>query len=103
MPIIISPVRGKSAASMGLAVSWQDSQFIMIVTDKGLVSCGVIDVAVMNRAGAAIAVARGTKEKPLVTVEDLLAAPIAEVTEKAAAYGAAPGMTGKEALEILSG
>jgi len=103
MPITILPVRGKSAAAMGLAVSWQDSQFVMIVTDKGLVSCGVIDMAVMNRAGAAIAVARGTKEKPLVTVDDLLAARIAEVTEKAAAYGITPGMTGKEALEILSG
>ncbi len=103
MPVNLTSVNSKDAAAMGLAVSWTDCQFVMIVADKGLVSCGVIDVEVMNRFGAAIAITRGTPEKPLVTADDLLAATVAEVTDKAAEYGVQPGMTGQEALDLLGG
>lgn len=102
MPINVSGVPCKGAANLGLAVSWSDSQFVMIVAERGLVSCGVVDKAVMERAGAAIAIARGTPEHPLKTVEDLLCARIADVTAKAAEYGIVAGMTGAEALRILS-
>lgn len=103
MAIKVTPVLAGNTPAMGLEVDWDDSQYVMIVTAKGLVSCGVVDMTVMGHAGAAIAVSRGTPEKPLVTVNDLLNARIMEVTEKAAAYGIAPGMTGQEALVPLSG
>jgi uncharacterized protein YunC (DUF1805 family) len=103
MAVKVTPVLAGNTPAMGLEVDWDDSQYVMIVTAKGLVSCGVVDMAVMGRAGAAIAVSRGTAEHPLVTVNDLLHARIMEVTEKAAAYGIAPGMTGHEALVLLSG
>jgi len=103
MPVHVSGVPCGGAANLGLAVSWSDSQFVMIVAERGLVACGVIDKAVMERAGAAIAIARGTPERPLKTVEDLLSARIVEVTARAAAYGIAPGITGADALRILSG
>lgn len=102
MPITVKPVLAKNTPASALEVSWADCQFVMIVTEKGLVSCGVVDMQLMGNAGAAIAVARGTPDKPLVTVDDLLAATIVEVTPKAAAYGAAVGMKGQEALEALS-
>lgn len=102
MPVKIIPVSSHNTASLGLEVSWDDGQFVMIVTPKGLVSCGVIDLSLMEKFGAAIAVARGTVKKPLVTVDDLLSARIQEVTEKAAQYGAEAGMTGAEALVRLS-
>ncbi len=102
MPIQVTPVLAKATPAMGLEVAWADSQFVMIVTDRGLVACGVIDKEVMNRAGAAIAIARGTREKPLKSVDELLAATIVDVTDRAAAYGIQPGMSGREALERLS-
>lgn len=102
MAIEVSPVIAKQTPALGLTVAWSDSQFVMIVTDKGLVSCGVVDKALMDRAGAAIAIARGTPENPLVTVEDLLAAKIVDMTSKAESCGVTLGMTGAQALEVLS-
>lgn len=102
MSIKITPVRAQSVPAMGLEVAWSDSQFVMIISDKGVVACGVVDKEVMNRAGAAIAIARGTREKPLKSVEDLLKASIVDLTDKAAEYGVTLGMTGKEALDMLS-
>jgi len=102
MPITVKPLLAKNTAASALEVAWRDSQFVLVVTDKGLVACGVVDKEVMERAGAAIAIARGTPEKPLVTVDDLLAATTVDVTAKAAAYGVTTGMTGREALEALS-
>ncbi|MGE5843177.1 MAG: DUF1805 domain-containing protein [Deltaproteobacteria bacterium] len=94
------PVGGKTA--QGLMVSWDGGQFVMIVAEKGLVSCGVVDKEVMERFGAAIAIARGTPEKPLRTVEDLLAAKVADVTKKASSsFGIQAGMRAEEALKKL--
>jgi len=102
MKIEMVPVKSGKEDSQGLQVSWQGGQFVMIVTERGLVSCGVIDKEVMGRFGAAVAIARGTPQKPLVTVDDLLGARIADVTREAASYGVEVGMSGKEALEKLS-
>ncbi|MBN1881651.1 MAG: DUF1805 domain-containing protein [Deltaproteobacteria bacterium] len=96
------PVAGKHSPAVGLEVSWTDSQFVMIIAEKGVVACGVVDKNVMERAGAAVAIARGTPQKQLVTTDDLLSAKIQDVTEKAAGYGVTIGMSGREALDILS-
>ncbi|MFP4502698.1 MAG: DUF1805 domain-containing protein [Candidatus Hydrogenedentota bacterium] len=102
MPVNIVPALSKTTPALGIEMSWQDSQCVMIVTEKGMVACGVIDTEVMDRMGAAIAIARGTKEKPLVTTPDLLSASIEEMTGKAAEHGVTVGMTGAEALAMLS-
>lgn len=101
MPIRIIPFQHGNLSAEALEVSWQGGQLALIVAPKGLVACGVVDPAVMNHFGAAVAIARGTPQCPLVTADDLLAARIAEVTEPAAALGITPGMSGAEALERL--
>ncbi|MBN2506391.1 MAG: DUF1805 domain-containing protein [Verrucomicrobia bacterium] len=101
MPIHTAPLHHAGVAAESLEVSWDGGQFVLIIAPKGLVACGVVDPAVMNRFGAAVAVARGTPEHPLVTAGDLLAARVAEVTEAAAARGIAAGMTGADALARL--
>lgn len=98
----VVPIETKGTPALGIEASWLDSQFVMIILNKGLVACGVIDMAVMERAGAAIAVIRGTPEKSLIVVDDLLSAKIQEVTEKAESLGVKVGMTGREAMDILS-
>ena len=101
MPVHVTPLQRPGVSGESLEVSWDGGQFVLIVAPKGLVACGVVDPAVMNRFGAAVAVARGTPERPLVTADDLLAARIADVTDSAAALGITPGMTGGAALERL--
>lgn len=101
MPIRTFPLNHAGVTAEGLEVSWAGGQFVLIVAPQGLVACGVIDPVVMNRFGAAVAIARGTPECPLVTYEDLLKARVAEVTDAAAEFGIRPGMTGSETLERL--
>ena len=102
MEIKTVPVPAGGKTAQGLMVSWDGGQFVMIIAEKGVVSCGVVDKAVMERFDAAIAIARGTPEKPLRTVEDLLAAKIADVTKKASSsFGIQVGMKGEEALKKL--
>lgn len=92
---------GKTAAT-GLSVQWDEGQFVMIIADKGLVSCGIIDKEVVDKVGYAAAIAYGTPEKQLVTVKDLLEAKIKVVSGKAKEYGIQAEMTGEEALLKLS-
>lgn len=102
MEIKTVPVQASGKTAQGLMVSWDGGQFVMIIAEKGIVSCGVVDKEVMERFDAAIAIARGTPEKPLRTVEDLLAARIADVTKKASSsFGIHVGMNGEEALKKL--
>ncbi len=102
MPINITSVPAGTGAASGLSVGWDGGQIVIIAAQKGLVACGIVDLAVADKFGFAVAIARGTPEKPLVTPDDLLAASIAEVSSKAAEYGVRKGMSGREALEKLS-
>ena len=102
MPIQTTPVETPSGIAEGLEVSWDGGQFVMIIGEHGVLSCGVVDDKVMTRFGAAVAIARGTPENPLVTPNDLLAAKVADVTDEAAEKGVTVGMTGADALAKLS-
>ncbi len=66
-----------------------------------MVGCGLYDCAVASRFGMAVAIARGTPDKPLIEPEDLLAAAIAEATPEAQSLGIRIGMSGLEALGCL--
>jgi uncharacterized protein YunC (DUF1805 family) len=63
---------------------------------KGFVMCGYLNVAAADKFGQAAAVVKGVK-----TLDELLAKPVTDVSAAAAALGVKPGMTGRQALEIL--
>lgn len=93
---------GKGVA-LGSSQRWEGGQFCSILTGRGLVGCGIYDVKTAERFGQAVAIARGTPQKPLAEPEDLLEARIVELTPQAAAMGVAVGMTGREAVERMLG
>jgi uncharacterized protein YunC (DUF1805 family) len=66
-----------------------------------LVGCGIYDVKTAGEFGQAVAIARGTPQKPLVEPEDLFDAKIVDATPRALELGVRLGMTGREAVEIL--
>lgn len=101
MKIETIPLPSKNIKAEGLCVSWDDGQFVMIITDKGIISCGILDIKVADKFGFLATVSRGTPEKPLKTIDDLLSAKILEVSQKAKNFGIEVGMTAKQALEIL--
>lgn len=87
--------------ALGTSYRWPGGQYCAIHTDRGMVACGLYDTRIASRFGMAVAIARGTPEKPLREPEDLFEARIVETSDQAAALGITPGMTGLEALTRL--
>ncbi len=85
----------------GCSYRWEGGQYCSLNAPRGVVGCGIFDIAVADRFGMAFAIARGTPEHPLREPEDLLGARIVEVSEAAQRLGIRPGMTGQEALDLL--
>ena len=71
------------------------------MTPVGIVGCGIYDLATASEFRQRIAIAKGTPEHPLVEPEDLLNARIVDATPQAKALGIKPGMSGREAVEIM--
>lgn len=80
---------------------WQDGQYCSILTQAGIVGCGIYDLQTAAEFGQAVAIAKGTPANPLVVPEDLLDAKIVGVTPQAAALGIQVGSTGREAVELM--
>src|SRR6266581_4913659 len=87
--------------AIGISNRWRKGQYCVILTETGLVGCGIYDVKTAAEFGQAIAIARGTPQNPLVNPEDLFDARIVEATPQARALGITLGMTGRDAVELL--
>lgn len=87
--------------ALGSSFRWPTGQYCAIHTDRGFVGCGIYDVRVAGEFGIAVAIARGTPQRPLCEPEDLYEAKIVEVSEPAKQLGITPGMTGLEAVGKL--
>lgn len=97
------PMQFANGCAIGMSHRWQKGQYCSILTAAGIVGCGIYDIKTAGHFGQAIAIARGTPEKPLVEPEDLLEAKIVEATPKALEMGISIGMTGKQAVEKMLG
>jgi uncharacterized protein YunC (DUF1805 family) len=84
--------------AIGASYAWNGGQYCAIHTPRGIVGCGIFDVACANHFGMALAIARGTPQAPLRCPEDLYEARIVAVSEPAARLGIEVGMPGLEAI-----
>jgi uncharacterized protein YunC (DUF1805 family) len=102
LPRTISrPIQFRNGSAIGISNRWHQGQYCTILTEAGLVGCGIYDCKTAAEFGQAVAIARGTPQNPLVNPEDLLDAKIVDATPQAKALGIAVGMTGREAAELL--
>lgn len=102
LPRTISrPIQFENGCAIGISNRWEKGQYCSILTEAGIVGCGIYDVKTAGEFGQAIAIAKGTPENPLVDPEDLFDAKIVDMTPRAKELGVAVGMTGKEAVELL--
>ena len=100
--IDIPVLNGKSVAK-GIEASWAPAQqWVAIVCNNGTIACGAFDVKLMDEHNQTIAIASGTPDHHLITCEDLLEAKISAVTTLAGKFGIKDGMTGREAVNLLS-
>ena len=91
----------KNGSAIGFSKRWMGGQYCSILTEHGIVGCGIYDLKTAAEFSQAIAIAKGTPECPLVEPEDLLDAKIVGVTPEAEKLGIRIGMTGKEAAECM--
>jgi uncharacterized protein YunC (DUF1805 family) len=98
---IARPMQFKNGCAVGISNRWRKGQYCVILTEAGLVGCGIYDVKTAGEFGQAVAIARGTPQKPLVEPEDLFEAKIVEASGPAKELGIQVGMTGREAVELL--
>ena len=87
--------------AIGTSQRWSGGQYCSILTRRGIVGCGIYDLATAEEFGQAIAICKGTPQQPLVVPEDLLDAKIVGVTPQAQALGIEVGCTGREAVERM--
>jgi uncharacterized protein YunC (DUF1805 family) len=95
------PLQFKNGTAIGISNRWLKGQYCTILTEAGLVGCGIYDLKTAAEFGQAIAIARGTPQNPLVEPEDLFNAKIVDATPLAKGLGITIGMTGGEAVEIM--
>jgi len=72
------------------------TNILLIKAAGGFLGCGYFDVSVANRVGDAAAIVTGVK-----TIEEMLAAPVVRVSDRARDAGVKEGVSGREALLLL--
>ena len=72
------------------------TNILLVKAAGGFVGCGYFDVAVANRVGDAVAIVTGVK-----TIDEVLAAPVVRLSDRALEAGVTEGMTGREAALLL--
>ncbi len=91
----------ENGTAIGISNRWNKGQYCSILTEAGIVGCGIYDIHTAAEFDMAIAIAKGTPENPLVEPEDLFNAKIVNITPKAKDCGIEIGMTGKQAVELM--
>ena len=95
------PLQFQNGSAIGISNRWHKGQYCSILTERGIVGCGIYDLTTAAEFGQAIAIAKGTPENPLVEPEDLFDAKIVGTTPQANTLGIEVGMTGREAVELM--
>lgn len=95
--VTVRPVPVGDRWAVAVQVELPKTHLVAVSTGTGYIMCGALDVALLNtrlkERGIVAARALGVK-----TVEELLEAPITDLTDAARALGVREGMPGKEAL-----
>ncbi|OPX66817.1 MAG: hypothetical protein A4E37_01807 [Methanoregulaceae archaeon PtaB.Bin056] len=86
----------------GFVIPLGPVNLVGVAASKGLVGCGAIDVAALEKFGYPAARVRPSVGSSVSTIADLLAGVVKEANEGAKRLGVTVGMTGKDALDLLS-
>ena len=94
------PIPLGHGTAVGITVRLPRTTLLVAATDAGYLMCGALDVRLLDErlASRAIVAARAVGVR---TIDELLAAPIDDLTSAAAALGLTRGMPGREALERM--
>jgi uncharacterized protein YunC (DUF1805 family) len=81
----------------GVHVKLPNADFLLVLGSKGYIMCGYLNMASAEKKGDAAAMVTGVS-----SFDDVLAAKVVSVSSGAKVLGISEGMSGKDALAILS-
>ena len=91
--IEIEQIKAGGRQCLGLRVDLKPAPLLLIIGEKGVLSCGFLNVDAAEKLGMAAAVVTGVR-----TFEDVLNAEVKSLTTEAEKLGAKTGQKGIEAL-----
>jgi uncharacterized protein YunC (DUF1805 family) len=98
--INVEPLCFGDKIALAISVALPKTNLVMVTTKTGYIMCGALDVGLLNdrlkERGIIAARAVGVK-----TIDQLLDTPMESTTLKAQELGIVPGITGRQAIEIL--
>ena len=74
---------------------------VAVITDTGLIGCGVFDVFILDKFNYPAARVRSSTGGAITDVDDLLNGIVKDANDAAQKHGIRAGMTGKQALAYL--
>lgn len=92
----------RNSVGEGFVIPLGPVNFVGVVARNGMVGCGAVDVAALDRFGYPAARVRPSTGPSIATIGDLLAGIVKEANSNAQGLGVREGMTGREALDHLS-
>ena len=87
----------KNGPGLALRMQMKNAALLVIRAKKGFVMCGYLNMSIAEKLGDAACIVTGVD-----TFDDVLIAKVVKVSQKAIELGVMEGMTGKEALDVLS-
>lgn len=87
----------KIDSGLGIRIELQNASLVLITAEKGYIMCGYLNISAAEKKGDAACMVRGVS-----SFDDVLNAKVVELTSKAKTLGIREGMSGKEALKLLS-
>ena len=93
-------IGGKTAQGYEIPVG--PVNLVFATTGNALIGCGLIDPMVFDKFNYPAARMKATHGPLIVTVGDLLAGDVREANETAKKLGVKPGLSGRQALEVMA-
>ncbi|MBN2013590.1 MAG: DUF1805 domain-containing protein [Candidatus Altiarchaeota archaeon] len=84
-------------SALGIRIELQNANLLLITAERGYVMCGYLDIKAAEKLGDSACIVTGVK-----TFDDVLESRIVGVSSKARELGIREGMSGREALSLLS-
>ena len=92
----------QNSMGKGFVIPLGSVNLVGVVARRGMVGCGAIDVHALNNFAYPAARVRPSKGPSISTIRDLLEGEVKDVNPAALVLGVSLGMSGKEALDLLS-
>jgi uncharacterized protein YunC (DUF1805 family) len=87
--------------AQGYVIPFGPVNLVTVLTDVGMVGCGMFDVSALDSFSFPAAKVRPAAGPSIVDIDDVLKGIVKEANRSAMGRGIKNGMTGRQALELL--